>query len=729
VNNNKIKNNFIISSSILALAVALCYFAYQNLFVKVYSWHASQPETIQGGLELLVLFGISFAIIMVSKKQLFSSVIICFLTILYLKENQVLYPAIIVWLYVEIICFFGRTIIKFLNLQKKTGIRGILDSLILGSISWGLLATLLSLIGRGGFTDLRILTIVVFVISLFSKEYNFLFINLSKSFMAANKFMKSGCIFIISIVVMQLSKSNRALDYDSLWYGLRPQLALVGENSFFDNLGMTNFVHYYPKFYELLMVPISNLGEYSFIYSFTTFMYLFLIITIWCILKTLGISNNKSIFYTSLITTIPAITNMASTAKPDIFTTLFIVLSALYLIEWITHKKVDYLIFGISAALVSLGGKLTSYLYIPLLFLGFIIAAIIFRKFEKKMFAFENKNNIFVLIVSFLLFLLITYRTIKLTGYPIYPVLPSLWNLLGFKLKYPFYQDVSLMSESLTAYELLQRWYHIIIAPQEYFQFVMVWPSTLFILLVIIVLLFSIVFIVKNQFNFIKPSLFLFLAISPLLMSVVYYISTIPKGGDGNYFMAPIILICIAGVHFVEKLKYKKILIISLSLYIPIHLMIMLVSHPSWSWGTSTFKLNNLVESDFESETNRKNRLVFFGLGEIEAYIKNTGTVNNCVGFGNEQTLNELSCRFEDVPHIGSRLGNPNIIANENEFLKYLKWADTRYLILPKGEHPPGYDAVFNVIESLYEIQTIEIIEDTEFYLLDLKDYFIQDGP
>ena len=692
-------------------------FAFKNILYGVYGWHIIQPESIQGGIELVAIFTISIILVLYMKNKLISTLGILGLSLIYLKAHQVLIPVLTAAIYLEVILFFGRAVIKFLKIGNRKGIKFVFDSLVVGIVSWGILAISLSLLGFGTILALKVLTISVFFISLFSKEYKPFSLSAIMSFSKSNTYQKTGFIFVWLIVLLQFAKSNTALDYDSLWYGLRPEKVLFGAESFYDNLGMTIFVHYYPKLYELLLAPISNLGDYSFIYSVTTFLLLFIYILIYSFFRELKINRLNATIFTCLLASIPAIANMGSTAKTDIFTSLFIVLSAYYLYQWAKYQHIDNLYYALISALISLGGKLTGYLYIPLLFLGVIISLIVYKKFNRKLFKgiLDNKGLLLMLFTSVGLWILILYRTLKLTGYPIYPVAPGLWKLLGFDLKYPFNQSVDLMSEKLGFMDLLMRWYKIIFDPRGFTHYVMVWPGNLYLCLVLFTILSVVVFWKK-----LKHRLFLLITVTPLFVSVLYYISTIPDGGDGNYFIAPIILISVACLYLLNLVdRSSKIFILALCLYIPIQSGLVIVSHPSWSWGTATINYD-LTRSDFEAKEKTSQRLEYNGYSGIQKYLEQSGEINNCTGFGTEQLLHELPCRFEDVPHIGSRLGNPTIVQSEKDFLEYLKWGKVKYLVLPEVL-PEGYTEVKKVIKKLEDHESTIKLQDRSGYLLDIS--------
>lgn len=727
------KTTFLVGILFLIFSVVFNFYSLKNILFGVYNWHIKQPETIQGGTEIIFLFLILCLMsVLLRKWKLVMFIAVSLLSLTYLKLHSVLFAALLSIIYLEAILSIGRMAIKLLKLNVKKGLDLVFVSFLIGIITWSFFALILSLLGYGGFVSLRLMTLCLFIISLFSKYFEFMTYSIYKRFTAENNSFKFGALSIWMLVLIQFAKSNSALDYDSIWYGFRPEFVLIGENSFFDQLGLSMFVHYYPKLYELIMVPISNLGDNSFIYSFTTILLLMLFLLIYKFLRTVNINTNNSLLFTLLIASIPAISNMGSTAKTDIFTTFFIVLTGYLLYIAIVKCKMNYFIYAISASFISFGGKPTSYLYIPLIYFGFIVAVMIFKRSYilslKELLNFkEYKIYYLILSASVFVWIIICYRTIKLTGYPIYPILGGLWDKMGFTLKYPFVTNVELLSHRLNSIELVLHWLKIIFDPSNYIHYVMVWPGNLYLYLFI----FTLFLVSLNKKIRTGENLFLLVSIIPIMAAVVYYISTIPDGGDGNYFTGPIIIALIVClkiiVSYVDKSKLFRISIFS---FILVQLLIMFVSHFSWAWGTSSFDLN-FSKSEFDYQIRKQQLFEKEGIQGIEYYVKEN-KYNNCLGFGVEQTLNQLSCRFEDIPHINSRFGNSDVLQTEEKFLEYIEWAKVKYIILPyDDEISQHYTEVMKVINNYKSDPDTVIISDVNFYLLDIsnvneyKNYYI----
>ncbi|WPK12478.1 hypothetical protein R6U77_01930 [Lysinibacillus louembei] len=726
---------------LFVVIVIACFFQFmviKNILLDVYGWHLSQPESIQGGIELLILMLVFTLVIWFFKPQL-SLFLVFLLSLFYLKFNQVLVSTIVSYTYIECIIVFGGCILSIFRISRGKNISNYLAYFTVGLSFWSMFAIILSLLGKGTFDDLRILTAILSIFSLLyfvkKKKTPFLIWKIIQSVQRFNRGEQILTSFLLSLVLVEFAKSNRAIDYDSIWYGLRPEYVLIGPNSFFDNLGLVQFVHYYPKLMELFFIPISGLGDYSFIYAANTVIFLLLIILVFSLAKLMGTSDLEALFLSCLISSTPTIANMASTAKTDLFTSFFLLLSVYYFLL-LLRKPIYYKYFFmiICPLILSLGGKITSFLYAPLLVLGIILMILyhLGRDKEKTLKLFGViKNRVlkfmkFEMVILFSsLFVLggIFYRTYSLTGYPLFPLLSDVWHNLGFELKYPFTQIPQLPGLSDEKFTYISRWYNLLFDPKDFPHIINTWTGNLIFYMFIVFICLLIFRQVKVR-NLILTEFIIFL---PWLVSGVVSASIFNKGGDGNYYIIP--LIATAMIFYVGftrlKRNFVKIMIyLSLALFIPTQTMITFVSHWSWQWGTDVVNYS-LVEKELDTEIRNKKIFQESGLTEIETYIISKTNKARAVGFGtnnvSEQVLNRLSCRFENINGgLGSAwYGNPEIVSSEDEFLRYLEWAEIDYVIIPK-EKIEGYEPVFTVYNQLKEMGGEEI-ESRDFYLLDIS--------
>ena len=135
-------------------------------------------------------------------------------------------------------------------------------------------------------------------------------------------------VFALPFFILQMNRSNVALDYDSLRYGLRSAYVLFPEG-FFSAHGQINSVYSYPKGLELLTYPLNYLPGYGFLLSFTLWTYLALALVF--VLLLFHFQKNRKKLYIGVLCffLLSSVGNMALTMKTDLFT-LLLQLSALY---------------------------------------------------------------------------------------------------------------------------------------------------------------------------------------------------------------------------------------------------------------------------------------------------------------------------------------------------------------------------------------------------------------
>ncbi|MBP1934769.1 hypothetical protein [Ammoniphilus resinae] len=724
---------FLIAVLIIFSSLVFQLIPIKTILIDVYSWHLIQPASYQGGVELIATYLLLILTVVFFKNNkvatLFSVVTISFL---YLRMHQAFVPTILALFYFEIIFSIGCFVLRILKLKEQyRGLSDYYEYFVVGFSLFMFFTITISFFNYGGFNEVRILLCLLGILSL-TKGVNKPFSQrVFVSFYNSPIRVKAGALFLFIIILMQFAKSAWSIDYDSVWYGLRPELVLIGENSFYDSLGLVQFVHYYPKLYELFLVPVSNLGDYSFIYAVTTLFLCLLFCLIYSFALLFTRTKFEAIFITLLIGSLPAIVNMGSTAKTDLFTTFFTLLAAYYFVKWIKDRNISIL-YGTIASILSFGGKVTSFIFTPLVIMGFLFAIFFYLKNNNyfysdiKSLARGRKSNFYaysvLLFVALISLFGICFRTYTLTGYPTYPVLTGLWSKLGFEVKYPLSSEHTHDFEFGGLSYIADRWINLLFNPKDYGHVIMLWPGnlTFYIFLISVVL----IFINYNRFNTrSKPVLLISI---PIIFGGALFATFLPNGGDGNYYIPALILATLVFyIPLTTTSRQLKVAIMAgLILFIPLQFTLTLVSHSSWAWGTDSFELN-LNKSIFDSQEKNDNLLRSVGLWEIKEYLDKNQRWSRMVGFGDEQVLHRLPTRFEHIPGIGSEfLGNPKLIEDESDFLDFLKWAQINYLIFPIDDKElrtsPVYQSVFNVFDRLSLNPKVIKVQSEKYILLDI---------
>ena len=279
--------------------------------------------------------------------------------------------------------------------------------------------------------------------------------------------------FILPFLYIQISRSNIALDYDSLRYGLRSAYILFSPQDtvqaglfsmikgFFSSHGLLNAVYSYPKGLEVLTAPLSFLPGYGFLLAFQIWIYLALGFALFLLARKINPKSGMGVFL--LFYFFSSIGNMAVTVKTDNITLLLQVLSLYFYAKGERKNSLSMLILSYSF-------KPTAVVFSTLIFIGLFFDSLL-KKTIKGFFYEENrfkrgskqevieeesvekgsgrfcilgtrKEGSTALILFAILFTgLITFRTFLITGLPFSTTFTGIFKAMSFSVKWPFNLD------------------------------------------------------------------------------------------------------------------------------------------------------------------------------------------------------------------------------------------------------------------------------------------------
>ena len=677
--NQNYKN--VLKSVFLFIIVSIFAFVpcYNMLIKGVFNWHIHQKEFYEGAIELVV-YGIlmTFVYIVLRKNVLFPLI---FFSIIYLCVSGVIIPVCIDLIYFEAIIFVGHSFFKFIAKNQKSDY---IKDFLAGVSVWGTVAIIMSLIKHGTITELRIMTFVLLAISFLlngKKIYKPVSIEIAvKIKNNVNGLFSFGSTAVLALIFLALfAKTQSAHDYDSLWYGLRPEQVLFGSTSFYNNLWYISFVNYYPKLMELFFAPISNLGDYSFIQSANIYFLIMLAYLIKCFIDEFckNIDYALSVLIICVIVTIPALANIAATPKPDISGCFLVFLAFYYLSKSLKDNDFSNVVFGAVSLLFCTGTKLTYLLWGGLLFSWFILSY--YLKKEKNSLKKEIpivKKYVPFLILSLFFIGGIHLRTLKLTGYPLYPVFLSLFEKIGFHANQFFLTSSSKgsgISKNLNfsfsyAAEVILK---IVFDPRELPHVIMLWTSNV----PIITLLMFFFIRKKDRLTFSDFTLSFSYGIF-----CIFYLSTLSVP-DGNYFILPLIVSSLILLKYLEFIHYRKLMIITCCIILFTQLPIMFVSHPSWKWGTHAFS-NKIFENNFDSEKRNQQILEYHGLGKININLSSLKPWQRVICDGDENIIFRLHFPVEPLNLLNYQYEANGILDSFENFFHYLEVSQPYALIV-----------------------------------------------
>ncbi|MDA3781445.1 MAG: hypothetical protein PF487_14645, partial [Bacteroidales bacterium] len=530
-----------------------------------------------------------------------------------------------------------------------------------------------------------------------------------------------GASLFFTIVFVLLLQTNNQPSYDELWYSLRTHELLNFSGSFFDNIIYPdNWVVYYPKLFETLIFPLQTFDNYAFSKIFSVF--------IWMIIFFITLSNltenikdekisNKQYIVTLAILTTPAVSNMAILTKGDIYSFFIFLMATLLLFKAKKEKNIFYLLLSFLLSMLSINARLSA---IPFAFMliGFSIWVGLIIVKEKKPIKLSIVQT-FILSATLLLNFLVFYRTYKLTGVPVVqmedlPLIPQIYNWLNFHYNNEYLQP--LPKENPSKLPLLQFLFYSLFTPTG-LRISMSWYSNLFFLLFIVAIvdLFC-----KKKLNKIFEIEFMLpiLLIVFLFFISIHYANERYQGGDGNYYIIPVI---ISSFLLVRKNINKKVVLHISYGYILVHFLLMLVTGPNWDPGFKKLTAN-AMHNPFSGELNKdifKERIIReYDLAKLIEKIPDDENIV-LAGSGNEKDNFLLGHSY-----INMRNCRSYIFDDFKYFIKFLKDAEIDFLLVQTFPNSSDYYKYCELLEMDTKVKTYQ---SNNYRLLDVRNYQYSD--
>lgn len=552
-----------------------------SLFIDgIYHWHIIQPELWRDGLELFIYIMLILIISLVADR--IKGLVVLAAVSIYLLSTGTLLQCIVSYLYIEVIILIGRSFLAVLFKREREYSAGV--CFLAGSICWGTVAIAMSLLGVGTIVDLRVMTVVLVLAAVLlsrNQKEHILVIQYLKYMNRSGRKEFLVNIFFVLIMMISCARVNTHIEFDSYWYALYTDKCLFGERSFYDYLGYTDFVYYYPKFKELLMAPISGLGLPGYLISANLWITVLSCIEAYQYMRTQNVKGNKiqvlSVLY--LIFSTVCIIGISGTAKSDAISYLYILMLILYIARYFQQGEQVFLWISVASGIMSYTVKYTSFLFSTLIFTLAAVTMIHFwRGRERRRQKFCWQGLLFVLLALFI-FGGVLYRTYKLTGYLTYREATGIWQALGFEGK-PYF-DALIADKPDNVMEpgrILSVLFDVDstekIRAQWMGNYVVFFP-------------FCLLCLYRERRK--DRNTFMMAAVLMLDVVSLYFLVTM-AAPDGNYFSVAVILsTCYVLIRMMESRYWnihKKWFSVIVGMFMALNLLFVFVTHPSWKSGT-----------------------------------------------------------------------------------------------------------------------------------------------
>ena len=548
-------------------------------------------------------------------------------------------------------------------------------------------------------------------------------------------------VIALPFFILQMNRSNVALDYDSLRYGLRSAYVLFPEG-FFSAHGQINSVYSYPKGLELLTYPLNYLPGYGFLLSFSLWTYLALALVFGLLL--FHFQKNRKKLYLGLLCffLLSSVGNMSLTMKTDLFT-LLLQLSALYFFLKGKRFQSCFLLF------FSYSFKPTAVVFSTLLGIVFLFTIVLefLGKRNPKANSKENininantginsntnhntiqaKGEKWTSELPFVLFSLvytglITLRTFLITGLPFSTTFTGIFKAIGFHVNWPFNLDAHVdysgeLSFSESAFSFFRRLFSFLFYPvgEDMEHVAIAWSGVLFPLILLFALwqCFSIgrkclpgknslpggnSLLGRNSFSgkeaFLcrgsgdaSPWDYLPLSLSFLVIMAFSLLSFVMLWQiDGNYYIlweSLALLLCFSGGNLQEKRGF--ILLLKAFFFFPFYLAAFLTTiTTSWA-GAVGFTPIDLANKGYYDHAlvELENQGEKGSLPAFSEMAKNPR--HHVLAFAETPECYRIPCNVQSITDVEGSGGSPGLYDSPLYFAWFLKWSDTDYVYLEQS--------------------------------------------
>lgn len=513
----------------------------------------------------------------------------------------------------------------------------------------------------------------------------------------------------VLMFLIQVGRLNIALDFDTLWYGVRSQYIVAGGTGLYENPGLVGMVYVYSKGFEVLTLPLCDLASHS----YQTFFNLWLAVLgigamVWNAVLLTGNrkqETEKKLTYHSVLpgimaavltVSVPGIMNMALTAKADLITWLLQLIMLGCFFQYI-HVYENHWIFLSGAAgsyFLSLTMKPTSLVFSTAVF-GMMGLYLLWFWFHERGAAADLFHHLVRLIGSLCLpfgaLAGIWARTMKITGMPVTSVFTSIFAWFGFKMKYPFatselpqnYQEES------TLHVLARRIWQMLMQPQgeDMGHVILAWGTSLMAVLIVMLVIYGIFSKRGDEqshiWNAALVIFFPFVIVSLISLSMLYQI-------DGNYFMLLYSMLilgaCRAMVYF-KKIGFYPLASKCLAPLLVLNLIVTAIS--SWAWTAGFSEIHLLNKGRVNHRAQEQARMEEKGNTLIWQEVSQDPE-NRVIAFGTHPYCLQFPCNVESYKDITSPWGNVELVNSPEAFETYMAYAKTDYVYAEAGYLGPG---------------------------------------
>ncbi|HEX6834427.1 MAG TPA: hypothetical protein VF132_12900, partial [Rudaea sp.] len=625
--------------------------------------------------------------------------------------------------YLELLIALGAGTARLCGGAKPERTIDFLACFVLGLCVWSLCAWTASALGFGSLKNLRWLTLLLAIPAWMARSRPWI-VHVEAQIARHTRNVRFCAGALLGCFLVLFARSATVVGFDGLWYGLRGEYVLVGAGSVFVNEGLVSPVFYFPKLYELLLIPVSALGSNTVIVGMTILTGVMLAAASYEVLKRLGMANVAMRYLMiAAALSVPAVANTMLEVKGDVLAAFLIVFAWIKLGDFLRSRDTAAWLWMAALLLLASQARLTSIPFAAMLFVGSLVGAMVVRPARIAANPAANRTAFVACALALIVTMFVSARTLILTGLPTIGPDPlvRLWEIFGLQLHPP---------AGTLQWSLPKDWNDIVplaidlfFRPQVLEHIVITWVGNLWVWCALLAFVFGLILRsrpIRSREEIVGWSL---VAVALGLMFLWGYQV---RGGDGNYFIAGLIPAVLLSTLALWRMTdgrtlARNALVGAVAATTLFHFAYSFTS-AAWVPGTRGFDLKfGLGARTFRHRG--KDLLEHQGIGEIANYLQHHHGVERVVGDVDYMTGFYLPARFEDFMAIS--FSRPELVKDADLFFDYMKANDIDYFIMPhdKISQAPAWVAPIlrTLVARFAADPQVAVIHDRNYDLYDLS--------
>jgi hypothetical protein len=690
----------VVSGLFLAAIFAV---GYDLLVRSPLSWHIRQPASVQGGVEALLLMGVWMLAAWLGRRWSYALALVAGL--LYLRRHNAELNLLVGLVYLEILLGLGRWLLVRLG---GSGQQDDLVRLLVAGVSlWALLCLLLSLMHLALPWLLGVTLLALGVVVLATQYRHLTSVRLWQHLKQSSACERAlaGCVLVWFLVLA--ARAHNVQPYDALWYISQGDRLLVSNGSLFESLALVSPVHYFPKLWELLLLPLTVFEDLRLQMSLGIASLALLGGLLWQLAERVGLAPLWRWGLVWVLVSLPAIANSALGLKADLLSGCFLVAMCSQLWLWAERGSWCALAYAVAAAALACSAKLIAIPYVGIALLLTLGLACWYR-FKPRPATLSSpteeatpleKGSLVALCLALLVAVLLLARTWILAGVPTIGPAPlmSVWNVLGWELQEPI--GTLNWTRPQNWAEVPRLVYEWLLAPSYMKKIVISWTGNFWMLLLLVALGLAIVREPAAAAPQGSKLLLVLMALTGLWLAVFW--SYHSRGSDGNYFL---FAVCMAGLVGLNAVVRRLERLPKLAFCLSLALLLTGLFHATQSFITTSWSPpgtrawdTNLSRVSLPGKSWREAKIEQMGLASIAAYLRAQPGERRVIAHGYEPLVVNLPARVELLEAIV--YSRPQYTSDLAALFAYMEKFSIDYLLLA----PPNAKSPNRRLQELYK--------------------------